>query len=192
MAVNHHLRLALDQVSDDDVLRLVFTACHPVLAVEGRIAPTLRLIGGPTPAEIARALLASPPLRHTLLLLFTDGEELGLLGARALAREAPEAPSVVAPTASTEDDTIPYNRDLLGRGLGVTDLVAVDIRTPADARRADHLAALARARGVFFAGGDQTRILAAFADSPALAAVRRVFARTPWLTSATVIGPRPR
>lgn len=88
-----------------------------------------------------------------------------------------EAPIVVVPTASTEDDTIPYYLDLFGRELGVTDLVAVDIRTPADARRADHLAALARARGVFFAGGDQTRILAAFADSPALAAVRRVFAR---------------
>ncbi len=48
---------ALDQVIDDDVLRLVFTACHPVLAVEGRIALTLRLIGGLTTAEIARAFL---------------------------------------------------------------------------------------------------------------------------------------
>ncbi|MBV8892584.1 MAG: RNA polymerase sigma factor [Acidobacteria bacterium] len=48
---------ALDQVIDDDVLRLVFTACHPVLAVEGRVALTLRLIGGLTTAEIARAFL---------------------------------------------------------------------------------------------------------------------------------------
>ena len=48
---------ALDQVIDDDVLRLIFTACHPVLAVEGRIALTLRLIGGLTTAEIARAFL---------------------------------------------------------------------------------------------------------------------------------------
>ncbi len=46
--------------------------------------------------ELARAVRASPPLRHTLLLLFTDGEELGMLGARAFAREAPEAASVVA------------------------------------------------------------------------------------------------
>ena len=50
---------ALDQVIDDDVLRLIFTACHPVLAVEGRIALTLRLIGGLTTAEIARAFLVS-------------------------------------------------------------------------------------------------------------------------------------
>src|SRR5690242_11165065 len=48
---------ALDQVIDDDVLRLIFTACHPILPVEGRIAFTLRLIGGLTTAEIARAFL---------------------------------------------------------------------------------------------------------------------------------------
>lgn len=48
---------ALDQVIEDDVLRLVFTACHPVLPAEGRIALTLRLVGGLTTAEIARAFL---------------------------------------------------------------------------------------------------------------------------------------
>ena len=48
---------ALDQVIDDDVLRLIFTACHPVLAFDGRIALTLRLVGGLTTAEIARAFL---------------------------------------------------------------------------------------------------------------------------------------
>lgn len=53
------LEQSLDQVIDDDVLRLIFTACHPVLAVEGRIALTLRLIGGLTTAEIARAFLVT-------------------------------------------------------------------------------------------------------------------------------------
>ncbi|HEY2861209.1 MAG TPA: RNA polymerase sigma factor [Terracidiphilus sp.] len=48
---------SLDQVIDDDILRLIFTACHPVVAVEGRIALTLRLIGGLSTAEIARAFL---------------------------------------------------------------------------------------------------------------------------------------
>ncbi len=42
---------------DDDLLRLVFTACHPVLRVEARVALTLRLLGGLTTAEIARAEL---------------------------------------------------------------------------------------------------------------------------------------
>ena len=50
---------ALDQVIDDDVLRLIFTACHPVLPVEGRVALTLRLIGGLTTAEIGRAFLVT-------------------------------------------------------------------------------------------------------------------------------------
>lgn len=48
---------ALDQVIDDDVLRLIFTACHPVLRAGGRIALTLRLIGGLTTAQIARAFV---------------------------------------------------------------------------------------------------------------------------------------
>jgi len=48
---------ALDQVIDDDVLRLIFTACHPVLPIEGRVALTLRLIGGLATPEIARAFL---------------------------------------------------------------------------------------------------------------------------------------
>lgn len=48
---------ALEHPIDDDVLRLVFTACHPVLPLEGRLALTLRLLGGLTTAEIARAFL---------------------------------------------------------------------------------------------------------------------------------------
>ncbi|WP_211216415.1 RNA polymerase sigma factor [Longispora albida] len=46
---------------DDDLLRLMFTACHPVLAAEARIALTLRLLGGLTTGEIARAYLAPEP-----------------------------------------------------------------------------------------------------------------------------------
>ncbi|MFE2525797.1 RNA polymerase sigma factor [Streptomyces sp. NPDC059382] len=44
---------------DDDLLRLIFTACHPVLRTEGRVALTLRLMGGLTTPEIARAFLTS-------------------------------------------------------------------------------------------------------------------------------------
>ncbi|MFJ8476654.1 RNA polymerase sigma factor [Kitasatospora sp. NPDC094011] len=46
---------------DDDLLRLIFTACHPVLSAQARIALTLRLLGGLTTAEIARAFLAPEP-----------------------------------------------------------------------------------------------------------------------------------
>jgi RNA polymerase sigma-70 factor (ECF subfamily) len=46
---------------DDDLLRLVFTACHPVLAVQARVALTLRVLGGLSTAEIARAYLVPEP-----------------------------------------------------------------------------------------------------------------------------------
>jgi RNA polymerase sigma factor (sigma-70 family) len=48
---------ALDEVVEDDVLRLVFIACHPVLSREARVALTLRLVGGLATPEIARAFL---------------------------------------------------------------------------------------------------------------------------------------
>ena len=52
---------ALDDHIGDDLLRLVFTACHPVLSTEARVALTLRLLGGLTTDEIARAFLVPEP-----------------------------------------------------------------------------------------------------------------------------------
>jgi RNA polymerase sigma-70 factor (ECF subfamily) len=52
---------ALDDDIGDDLLRLVFTACHPVLSTEARAALTLRLLGGLTTDEIARAFLSAEP-----------------------------------------------------------------------------------------------------------------------------------
>ncbi|MCC6991593.1 MAG: RNA polymerase sigma factor [Acidobacteria bacterium] len=52
---------ALDDTVQDDVLRLVFMACHPVLAADARVALTLRFVGGLTTAEIARAYLVPEP-----------------------------------------------------------------------------------------------------------------------------------
>ena len=51
----------LDDDIGDDLLRLVFISCHPVLATEARVALTLRLLGGLTTEEIARAFLAPEP-----------------------------------------------------------------------------------------------------------------------------------
>jgi RNA polymerase sigma factor (sigma-70 family) len=51
----------LDDDIGDDLLRLLFIACHPVLSVEGQVALTLRLLGGLTTTEIARAFLAPEP-----------------------------------------------------------------------------------------------------------------------------------
>ncbi len=55
------LDAALDDHVGDDLLRLVFIACHPVLSTEARVALTLRLLGGLTTEEIARAFLVPEP-----------------------------------------------------------------------------------------------------------------------------------
>jgi len=52
---------ALDDHIGDDLLRLMFTACHPVLPIDARVALTLRLLGGLTTGEIARAFLVPEP-----------------------------------------------------------------------------------------------------------------------------------
>jgi RNA polymerase sigma-70 factor (ECF subfamily) len=55
------IEAALDDDVGDDLLRLVFISCHPVLSTEARIALTLRLLGGLTTEEIARAYLVPEP-----------------------------------------------------------------------------------------------------------------------------------
>lgn len=55
------IEAALDDDVGDDLLRLMFTACHPVLSTEAQVALTLRLIGGLTTDEIARAFLVPEP-----------------------------------------------------------------------------------------------------------------------------------
>jgi RNA polymerase sigma factor (sigma-70 family) len=59
--VAEKLATQIDDDVGDDLLRLVFTACHPVLSTEARVALTLRLIGGLTTTEIARAFLQPEP-----------------------------------------------------------------------------------------------------------------------------------
>ena len=55
------LDAAIDDPVGDDLLRLMFTACHPVLSTEARVALTLRLLGGLSTEEIARAFLVPEP-----------------------------------------------------------------------------------------------------------------------------------
>lgn len=55
------LAAAMDDFIGDDMLRLVFIACHPVLSTEAQVALTLRLLGGLTTGEIARAYLVAEP-----------------------------------------------------------------------------------------------------------------------------------
>src|SRR4051812_33365810 len=60
-SVEPELNVALDDEIGDDLLRLIFVACHPILSTEARVALTLRLLGGLTTDEIARAFLVPEP-----------------------------------------------------------------------------------------------------------------------------------
>ena len=60
-AGTEELIAALDGHIEDDLLRLIYTTCHPVLTTEARVSLTLRLLGGLSTAEIARALLVPEP-----------------------------------------------------------------------------------------------------------------------------------
>ncbi len=58
-ALLHQQTASADEAMGDDRLRLIFTCCHPALSMEARVALTLRLLGGLTTSEIARAFLVS-------------------------------------------------------------------------------------------------------------------------------------
>jgi predicted RNA polymerase sigma factor len=64
-AAQPDLDAALDDHIRDDLLRLIFISCHPILSPEARAALTLRLLGGLTVPEIARAFLMTARLRST-------------------------------------------------------------------------------------------------------------------------------
>lgn len=84
----------------------------------------------------------------------------------------PDAPIVVIPTASTEPDTSQYYRDYFAKELGCSNAVVLEIWNKTDARRADYVDLAKRARGIFFGGGDQARILNALEGTAVLDAIR--------------------
>jgi cyanophycinase len=81
------------------------------------------------------------------------------------------APIVVIPTASEDPDTPSYYLNLFQKELGSTDVVVLPIKTKEDANRPELVVAAARARGIFFGGGDQVKILNALEGTPVLAAL---------------------
>jgi cyanophycinase len=86
-----------------------------------------------------------------------------------------DAPIVVIPTASQEPDTIEYYTNLFKKDYGSTDVAVLPIRSKADANRPELVATAKRARGIFFGGGDQVRILVALAGTPVLEALREAY-----------------
>lgn len=87
----------------------------------------------------------------------------------------PDAPIVVIPTASQEPDLEEYYTTLFRKDYGSKDVVVLPIVTTADANRPELVAAAKRARGIFFGGGDQVRIINALAGTPVLEALREAY-----------------
>ena len=86
---------AIDEDVGDDLLRLVFTSCHPVLSTDARVALTLRLLGGLTTEEIARAFLVPAP---TLAARIVRAKRT--LSEARVPFEVPKGPELVARLSS--------------------------------------------------------------------------------------------
>jgi cyanophycinase len=78
----------------------------------------------------------------------------------------PGAPIVAIPTASEEPDTGAYYVKLFKEEYGCTDVTSLEIKTREDAARPDYVELARKARGIFFGGGDQSRITRALLDTP--------------------------
>ena len=86
---------ALDDDVGDDLLRLIFTACHPVLPTEARVALTLKLLAGFTTPEIARAFLAPEPTIQQRIV-----RAKRTLAEKQVPYEVPRGPELAARLAS--------------------------------------------------------------------------------------------
>ena len=89
----------------------------------------------------------------------------------------PQALIVAIPTASSEPDTGSYYVKLFKEEYGCTNVVALEIKSRADAMRPDYAEVAGRATGIFFGGGDQIRITNALLGTPVGAAIADAFNR---------------
>jgi len=120
---------------DDDRLRLIFTCCHPALAMDARVALTLRMVGGLTAAEISRAFLVQEPTMVRRITRAKDKIKVARIPYRVPSRE--DLPARVSGVMTvlylifnegylaTGPDTDPVRHDLTGEAIRLTRLVRV-------------------------------------------------------------------
>ncbi len=155
---------------------LFFTGPGGRRATEGTVMRKLTVLVGVALWAAMAAAQDAAPKGH--LVLIGGGEKPPEVMRKFVELAGgPSAPIVAIPTASSEPDTGAYYVKLFREEYGCTNVVSLDIHSPADARRPDYVELASRAGGIFFGGGDQVRILTAFARSPVLAAIRAAFAR---------------
>lgn len=124
---------------------------------------------------LALPALAQQPVPGNLVLIGGGDKPPAAMAKFIELAGGKDAPIVVVPTASAEPDTPQYYRDLFMKELGCTDVVVLPIKDAADAGTAEVFDAAARARGIFFGGGDQSRITKALLGTPALDAMREAY-----------------
>lgn len=118
---------------------------------------------------------ADPPKGH--LVLIGGGKRPASVMSRFVELAGgPSARILVVPTASELPDTVAsYRKEL--EALGATNVAGLDVRIPPDAHRESLVAEVEKAGGIFFAGGDQRRIVKALRDSPVGRAIEAAWRR---------------
>jgi cyanophycinase len=122
------------------------------------------------------AVAGSPPQGHLVLIGGGDKPADAMAKFIELAG-GPQAPMVAVPTASEDTDVGYYYTDLFREQYGCPNVVTLDIKNRADAARPDFVERAAAASGIFFGGGDQTRITRAILGTPVGDAIAAAFAR---------------
>lgn len=120
---------------------------------------------------------AQEPVRGHLVLIGGGERPVAAMHKFVELAGGPPAPILLLPTASEDPEYIQALLKSFAKDYHCTNVKLLNVRTPPDALRQDYVALVERAGGIFFSGGDQTRILRAFADSPLLAAIVRAYRR---------------
>ena len=127
---------------------------------------------------IAATLQAGAPAPKGNLILIGGGDKPEEAMAKFIELAGgPHAPIVAIPTASEEPDAASYYEKLFKEEYGCTNVASLDIKSKADAMRPDFAQRVASASGIFFGGGDQSRITRALLDTPVGAAIALAFER---------------
>ena len=124
----------------------------------------------------AAAFAAGPAPKGNLILIGGGDKPKDAMAKFVELAGGPQAPIVAIPTASEEADAGSYYVKLFKEEFGCTNVTFLPIKTKADAMRPDLAELAARARGIFFGGGDQVRITSALLDTPVGAAIAAAFA----------------
>ncbi len=137
--------------------------------------PTLALLV--SLSVTAASYAGGPPPRGNLILIGGGEKPKEAMAKFVELAGGPKAPIVAIPTASEEADAGSYYEKLFREEYGCTNVVALPIKSRADAMRPELAQRAAQAGGIFFGGGDQVRVTNAILGTPVGAAIAQAFER---------------